>query len=86
MQDDNLNMDLPALCAYNYSALMIVIILVGACFVDVYKLYLVTRRCHAPINCGEICDRAVKVFTENLLQHCIDEALASFIAKILLDP
>ena len=31
---------LVALCAYNYSALIIVIILLGACFLDVYKLYL----------------------------------------------
>jgi len=51
------------------------------------KCCAVARGCHAPINCGEICDRAVKVLTENfLLQHCIDEALASFIAKSLLDP
>ena len=49
-----------------------------------YTLIILTRGCHVPINCGEICDRAVKVLTEKF--YCIDEALASFIAKILLDP
>ena len=43
---------------------------------------------HAPINCGEICDRAVKVLTENFYCSIASIKLLrrSFIAKILLDP
>ena len=40
----------------------------------------VFKGCHAPVNWGDLRARGQSLKRKILLQHCIDEALASFIA------